>query len=395
MRAQQQQQQQAQPDDGGLEALLQSLIAQEEQAGAERYRAKSQEHYPGWGSVAMTGFNSAIAGRKEKKAIEAQKEAARLLADQQALAQGDKKRAAYAAIRQANPSMPEEEAMAYANAAVQGVVDAKEFVKPKDIPVEVQNRQARGDFLKQNPEIVARVGQSGADEFYLTGKMTAPKSGMSLLVGPDGSVMFSEGGDPVPVGMVQQFGKPAQNKVEATLMGAGDSLAALENIAEGADSKYLTTRGALEGVAGRVAGRAGMDSPKAQELQQFGADRRAWINQVGRRLMAYRKEITGTAGSEQELARIEQLLLNPDMGPQEFKRSMESEVDLIRQDANRARERLGLPAVEFEPYQFDYKDQKGKGAAPIDASGMTEEQIMSLPAGTEVIVNGQRMRVEE
>ena len=116
-------------------------------------------------------------------------------------------------------------------------------------------------------------------------------------------------------------------------------------------------------LAGSITGQSPEDRGKALEKST------AYINSVEQYFNKYRKEITGAAAADKELARLRESLLNKDMSPSEFKGSLDQLVKRITGEADYNKKILRegqdlTPQGDDKLRQF-YK-QNGKTDAEID-----------------------------
>jgi hypothetical protein len=212
-------------------------------------------------------------------------------------------------------------------------------------PSEEMKRQQRAQLLKENPQLVERIGQDAADKFWLTGNWSTAE-GMALSMDKDGNVLFSQGGESIPVATTANKGE-----VVGELLGAEDTLETLNSIMEISDPNFLGYGARAKAFLGGEMDKLGMSDTEEAE---FNASRSAWEKEILRRVMQYRKEITGVAGSPQEMKKIESIVLNPNMGKAQFAKEMTQEIRTAQRDANRNRRELGLPEVEWPEFEFKW-----------------------------------------
>lgn len=238
-------------------------------------------------------------------------------------------------------------AKAYAQAVYTGLdVDIDELSPEADKPTEsTRSRQERAQFLKENPEVVARIGQANADKFLLTGNWSA--GGMKLSVGADGTITFSEDGSPVITGPTNTTKTRQQEKVAT----AEEGMRQLEYLASIADPNYLTLEGWTKAKFGRALDKAGMSE---NDLAEFNANRSAFVNQVLDDVMKFRKAITGVAGGEAEMKKIESMRANPNMGPAEFARAIEEQIKSAQRDRNTIQRLNGQEEIDWPDYKFQW-----------------------------------------
>lgn len=245
-----------------------------------------------------------------------------------------------------------EEARALAVSSIdQDSFDPSKYDKTKPGTLtEDMKRASRRQMLVDNPELTKRIGQEAADKFWLTGNWS--EGGTSLSTGPDGSVMFTTGGaDPIAI--------PAKTKnltdTVTKLYDAEETQADLESIADISKSGFLGYGARGKSFIGGLVDRAGMSD---SDIAQFSAERETWANEVARKMLEYRKMITGVAGSPTEMKTIESRILNPKLGKAGFKAEIENEIRFARREANREREKLGLPTIDWPEYEFKFPDEE-------------------------------------
>ena len=370
------------PSSGGYDALLQALMGQQAQGRADQQNRLGQGLLWAPGNkgrnIAAGAFSSFMGDRSQKKATEAKKEMLRLNEEDKQARQDEVFEISLAVAKSAG--MPDDQANAYAQSKAQGIdVDSSLFQKTDDRTDDAIERQERGQVLKDNPDIVDRIGQPAADKFYLTGNWKDDDSGMSLQTSPDGGVVFTMGGEPIPLATSKNKGD-----IVTELKNAEESLGSLQSIMDITSEDYLGYGPRAEAFFGEIMDKVGMsDSDKAK----FSADRRAWSNKVARRMLQYRKDITGVAGGEREMKDIVTRILNPNLGKAGFKAEMESEINEYRRLADKNRSDLGLSPVEWPEFEFKFGadeagDDETQGGVPTVGNAAEYE---ALPAGTTYI----------
>jgi len=128
-----------------------------------------------------------------------------------------------------------------------------------------------------------------------------------------------------------------------SLVSMEETFAVVEDLKKGYKPEYFTYAGSGKAVAARVADNT-HGIPVVEDAARYLADtdggdeeflgkRRAYLEQVAQSFNAYRKEITGAAAAVQELEDLKKATLNADLGPTEFKASL----DLLEKKVRRSR----------------------------------------------------------
>jgi hypothetical protein len=226
--------------------------------------------------------------------------------------------------------------------------------KGDDRTAEQKNMAFRMEQAKL-PEIAAYLEQLGPKakaKWIVDGSV--PSGGMQFEVGADGTIRFSEGGD-----MSGMKGTTAtMSGLQDKLLGAEDAIKEMNYISSMADPAYLTYKGKVKGQLGHIMDRIGQSDT---EIAQFGADKKAFVNQVLDDVMKFRKMITGVAGGQVEMAKIEAMRANPNMGPAEFSRAIEEQIRSAQRDSNVVRQTIGMPTIEWPEYKFTWGAEESKG----------------------------------
>lgn len=237
--------------------------------------------------------------------------------------------------------------------------------KPDNRTAEQKDLANRFDQFQNNPAVRKAVeglgSQKLANEWMLTGDFGG--KGMSLQVSPDGTVTMTEGGQPILGGVTTG----TQTDQENTMRNADRTFDQIQTIMDLGNPDYLTYAGSLKQAAGKQLDKAGVSN----ELTKFNAAASAWKRQVGQRVLQYRKWATGVAGSTQEFERIENLVANQNLGPQEFEAAINQEIKTAQIDANRILREKGENEIEWpdrwvtfgakeEANQSDYEAYKAQ-----------------------------------
>lgn len=334
------------PTQGGLEALKQAMIAQSGQSASDRMM-QSVNPMMGFGSKTGVAGGLAMGYLADRQARRSEKAAASAAeAKTQQASEQLQKQAKAAAQFVLNQTGDVDLADSVYQAVAAGMeIDLAKFLPKNSATESTMSREQRVEFASQNPDLFTDDAELNA--FILYGKQPA---GTTLQVDKDGVITFATGGATIPE-------KRIRTDVQHELRNAEESIAALESIAGGANRDYLTNTGRIEAWFGGHLDRFGLSD---EESAEFNAERAAWVKELEQRILAYRKEITGVAGSVQEMERIEKVLANPRMGPAEFKKTIENEVRLAREDANRRRAEMGLEKVDWPEYTFEFQAEKPK-----------------------------------
>lgn len=171
-------------------------------------------------------------------------------------------------------------------------------------------------------------------------KATRLTDGLSIRTNPDGTMEIVQGGS---LSDVQQPTKSTTNALQKSLVSIEETLAVVEDLKKGFKPEYFTYAGAGKAGAARVADNT-QGIPVVEDAARYLADqmggdekflgnRRAYLEQVAQSFNAYRKEITGAAAAVQELEDLKKATLNADLGPTEFKASL----DLLETKVRRSR----------------------------------------------------------
>jgi hypothetical protein len=167
-------------------------------------------------------------------------------------------------------------------------------------------------------------------------KVTGAPSGMSLEVGPDGTVQFRQGAG-------ADMSRRTQGDVEQKLYNINEGIARLDEIAESYDPSFLqvgTRAGAawsrwkdkLQGTPLDKWVDMGVSPEEREKLEEFSAFRRDALSNIN----LYIKEITGAQMSEKEAARLRKALPDPGEGildgdsPSEFESKWKSTMKNLR-----------------------------------------------------------------
>lgn len=198
---------------------------------------------------------------------------------------------------------------------------------------------------------------------------------------PDGTTI-SEGG-PLP-GM----GKPAQNKLEETLITSQAGLDRLRGIASKFKPEYQTWEGKLKGGIASLKDKAGVDI--TDEDKKYLGDFESYRADVLGNLNLYIKDITGAAMSEPEAKRIQATMPNDTDGPTQFQSKLASTMKNLGRVQARAYYTLarGLSLDKIGLEQIDdvirkrgselEDDLKGKmaGASDDEVKAAVKQQLM-------------------
>jgi hypothetical protein len=246
--------------------------------------------------------------------------------------------------------------------------DPSKYKKTAEGITEELKRANRKKILSENPDLAKRIGPEAADKFWLTGNWSG-KDGLSITTAKDGTVMMTMGGEPIPLASTANKGEAVGD-----LMGAEDSMDQLQGIMEIANPNFLGYSSRIKGWLGGQLDKAGWSD---NEHADFAAGRNAFAREITRRMLDYRKSITGVAGGEKEMAKIEEAILNDKMGKAEFAAEINSEIRAAQRAADQVRRRLGLPEVEWPDVSFQWpdedKDEKGKDK--VRADGRWDPQL--------------------
>ena len=150
-----------------------------------------------------------------------------------------------------------------------------------------------------------------------------------------------------------------QNMVVKDQTDVAKSLMMIHSIANDFNEDFLRPIAQLKGAVGRFGDK--WDIPDEYidkvtgdtDMKRFGADQQAFARKSARRVFKHRKMITGVAGGEKEMEKIEASLANAMMdSPLTFKISLESELDDTYDEYNMQRIQNGLPPYDFSGAEY-------------------------------------------
>ena len=165
------------------------------------------------------------------------------------------------------------------------------------------------DYPNKTPEQVAQYNQS-------------LKSKTKLTVGPDGQVMFEQGGG----GM--DMTAPTKSKLQKGLVGLIDQQLQLESVGENIFKETLTLPGQLKRKSLEVKDWLGMKI--TPENKEFLGNARVFIESLEQFFNVYRKEITGAQAAMKELAMLRDSILNKKVTPTEFEYSFKRSMKITK-----------------------------------------------------------------
>ena len=352
----------------GKEDILAGQALQE--AGAQTMMApKNYQYLPGgklvgqgkdWRNMLAGSLQGHWGRKKVQQGMQAQAQAAVSAQDAQV--------ASFRKLAKIS-GMTDAQAEAWAEAKALGAdVDLNAFVGAKGSE-EALKRAERGAWLDANPDVRQQIGPDAANKFWMTGNWDSGK-GMSLVMSPDGTIRFSEGGETLamdPTGTVD-------TEQQQALLNADDTADTLEYIMSAGGEDFLGYGPRIKGwLGGQIDKFGGSD----EELAQFAAERSAWANQILQRVMEYRKMITGVAGGPAEMAKIEAIIANPKMGAAEFQAAIREEIKAAQRDANLVRKSRGVDQIDWPEPNLKWGRQKDVPEGSI----VTESGAVVTPVG--------------
>jgi|GEM_PF-4749980 len=272
-----------------------------------------------------------------------------------------------------NQGVDEGQADTMINAGIAGDM-VKAGMKPEKLPAPVQ------EYL-----FAVSKGFPGSILEY---KQASRGKGLSIKTNPDGTMELVQGGS---LSDAQQPTTKTTSDLQKSLVSAEETLALVKDLKEGFKTEYFTYAGAAKAGAARVADNT-QGIPIVEDAtryladkvggdEKFLAERRAYLEQVAQSFNAYRKEITGAAAAVQELEDLKKATLNADLGPAEFKASLE----LLEKKVKRSRAikrkllREGISVGDprfgprFDQEYFAQGDGQQASAAPFGNDDIMKE----------------------
>ncbi|RLD65974.1 MAG: hypothetical protein DRI98_14070, partial [Bacteroidetes bacterium] len=142
----------------------------------------------------------------------------------------------------------------------------------------------------------------------------ATRSGMSLSVGADGSILFNQGDGGA------HLTKPTENKLQASEYDAVSSLDALEELTINYDQEYTTYAGKAKALGISTMEKLGINTTADQKkyLEQYQTFKSDTIDNLAQ----YIKSISGAAVSEEEYERLSKAMPSMEMSDSEFRGAM-------------------------------------------------------------------------
>jgi hypothetical protein len=143
-------------DTMGVDALVQAMAARQYEEQAGRARERADRRYPGWGSVVSSGLNSAIAGRQDRKALEATKQAAIAKAESERLLEQKKVAELHQQLKTFNPNWNDQQALHAAKMIMGGHAKLEDFAAPEGPTLENVNALQNQINMTVGKEMKAR-----------------------------------------------------------------------------------------------------------------------------------------------------------------------------------------------------------------------------------------------
>jgi hypothetical protein len=209
--------------------------------------------------------------------------------------------------------------------------------------------------LQKQVEYVNALEQ-GSPERDLAEKILFKNNGVSLNVGADGSIQLATGGE-MPVQTAAN--STQQNMIYKSQDDIAKSLMMVHSIANDFEEDFLRPISQLKGAFGRFADKWNIPDKYVDritgepDMKRWGAEQEAFARKSARRVFAHRKALTGVAGGEKEMEKIEASLANAMLdSPLTFKINLESELNDTYDEFNLRRIQAGLPPYDFSGAEY-------------------------------------------
>lgn len=286
----------------------------------------------------------------------------------------------------ADSRLPAEQARGLAEAGAKDAQEGYTF-NSQQRPLALQGLEYQRDTRQPVEEVreTQQLGLQGARlgidktnaEIGALNRKGTQTSGMSLSIGPDGTISYSNDGG---------LAKPTINDLEKTIVQSQAGLDRLRGIQRSFDPKYLKLQSQVgAGIAG-LKDKVGLSTPADKKvLEQYEGFKSKTLNNLN----LYIKEITGAAMSEAEAQRIQSTMPSLGDGPTAFKAKMDS----VMNELSRAQARayytrrngvdLGsIPLASMDAIIDDYGEkveqqirQQNPGIDPKEAERVAHEQV--------------------
>ena len=235
--------------------------------------------------------------------------------------------------------------------------------------------RAQGSAFQRELDYINRMPEGDKKDLALK-KWLQGKQGMSIQMGADGSWTITEGASDIPIITSDVV---TQRKLMEQQENLSNDIMEITGLAEGFNGDWLTYQGAIKGGFGKVMDKLGIKNP----LVLDSAKRSGYMQKVKRRVLAFRKRITGVAGGEKEMKAIEESLANAEQqGQTAFMIALESELADAYKLYNSTMTKFGMKEnvrdfsqSEYQIFPDDWKDAyNNKQAIEIKEGIDPEEQ---------------------
>jgi hypothetical protein len=247
--------------------------------------------------------------------------------------------------------------------------------------VNVDNARVIGDYRTPVNNPIGLVYDANSPTGVSYGAKTPgtpgpPSSGLSLTTDGQGGVTLTQGRGVGTAG-VNAVTNSTASQIEQDIIGGDELLVRLESIQNAFSPDFLTYGGAGEAKFANVLNK--MDPSRKSE---FAAARSEWVADNKQFFNNYRKNITGVAAGEREMADIEASIPNVSDSPQEYQRKMSKLVQMTRLMMARKQiaMRDGVLDGEFSAWAQrlplgKVREKVNERGAQLEAEGMSYMQI--------------------
>ena len=155
-----------------------------------------------------------------------------------------------------------------------------------------------------------------------------------------------------------------KRKYENEVMHLQSDRSELQQMAQQFDPSFFTYKGKIGASLARIKGRAGIASPEDEKMvASYGNFKQL----VEKSMLIWRKTLTGTAGSPQEMAKIEATTLNMDQSPAEARASLSRLMGNVQRDIKVRRALLQKGIDPSEVGEEEYTRMFLQGRQDVEA----------------------------
>lgn len=181
----------------------------------------------------------------------------------------------------------------------------------------------------------------------------ADNNGFAFQQNPDGGIeiVFGNG---QRINSPEQVTNARRDQVKERISELNTEMERIYQIADEFNPSYFTYEGAMKGWLGDKLDKLALENSEyADFLSDYSSEREAYRKIVAVRVFEHRKRLTGVAGGEKEMTKIEESLAGFGDSPKAFKKALQNELMQTYFLYNQKRADIGLEPINFNTPEWD------------------------------------------